>query len=271
MSREDAFEEEMGLIDRIRDEDIELVLDARASGRPELADVAEFVAAVRVAVPVRLDPDADALVPTLVATAISADGAGTAETAPMRSVPARRWRPRLALAARVAVAVALLPALMAGLAFAGVTLPEPAREAMERIGLELPNQSAVDDPTTPGPDDADGGESGKANQTGSRSGRAERNGAKSDRSNRGRARGRSKRRARGHRGAARRPDRGESRGRGEPQLGGPAPIIPPGQGGTPPGHGGPSPSQSGTQSQGQSSAPQGAGPLGGTPPGQAKK
>jgi hypothetical protein len=49
---------------------------------------------------------------------------------------------RLALFARVAVAVALVPALFAGLAVAGVSLPDAAEAPFEAVGIELPNQGS---------------------------------------------------------------------------------------------------------------------------------
>ena len=53
-----------------------------------------------------------------------------------------RRRSRLALFARVAVAVALVPALFAGLAVAGVSLPDAAEAPFEAVGIELPNQAS---------------------------------------------------------------------------------------------------------------------------------
>src|SRR3954469_9240479 len=55
---------------------------------------------------------------------------------------ARRPRSRLALVARVGIAVALIPLVLAGLAFAGVTVPGAARSAFESVGITLPNQPA---------------------------------------------------------------------------------------------------------------------------------
>jgi len=50
------------------------------------------------------------------------------------------------LVARVGIAAALLPLLIAGLAFAGVTVPDPARSAFDSVGVELPNQPADEGP-----------------------------------------------------------------------------------------------------------------------------
>jgi hypothetical protein len=49
------------------------------------------------------------------------------------------------LVARIAIAVAAIPALFAGLAVAGVKLPGPADSAFESVGIELPNQEADGD------------------------------------------------------------------------------------------------------------------------------
>ena len=38
---------------------------------------------------------------------------------------------------------AALPLLFAGLAVAGVTVPAPARDAFDRVGIELPNQPST--------------------------------------------------------------------------------------------------------------------------------
>jgi hypothetical protein len=104
-----------------------------------------FMDALRAAVPIPPDPRLGvALVPRLAATArastIEAETRsvrpGTATTA----VAARRPRSRRALVARVAIAIAVIPLLFAGLAVAGVTVPSPARSAFESVGIDLPNQ-----------------------------------------------------------------------------------------------------------------------------------
>jgi hypothetical protein len=106
-----------------------------------------FMDALRAAVPTPPAPRLGAaLVPRLAATARAS--AIEAETRSMRSgtpttaVAPRRPRSRRALVAKVAVAVALIPLLFAGLAVAGVTLPSPARSAFESVGIDLPNQPA---------------------------------------------------------------------------------------------------------------------------------
>jgi hypothetical protein len=112
----------------------------------EMNEVALFQRALRAAVPVEPDPRLGAhLVPRLAHVARESSlGAGRVDgrTTARR---ASRGRPRIALVARVGIAAALLPLLIAGLAFAGVTLPDPARSAFDSVGVELPNQPADDD------------------------------------------------------------------------------------------------------------------------------
>jgi hypothetical protein len=106
----------------------------------EMNEVALFENALRAAVPTRPDPQLGAtLVPRLAEVARTATI--EAETHPTR----RRIAPprsRFALVARVGIAVALIPLVLAGLAFAGVTVPAPARSAFESVGITLPNQPA---------------------------------------------------------------------------------------------------------------------------------
>jgi hypothetical protein len=54
------------------------------------------------------------------------------------------FRSRRRLVAKLAVAMALVPAVLAGLAFAGVTLPGPADSAFDSVGVNLPNQEDGD-------------------------------------------------------------------------------------------------------------------------------
>jgi hypothetical protein len=98
-------------------------------------EVALFESALRAAVPMQPDPRIGAtLVPRLAEVARAATI--EAETHPVRQRP----RSRLALVARVGIAVALIPLVLAGLAFAGVTVPSPARSAFEKVGITLPHQ-----------------------------------------------------------------------------------------------------------------------------------
>src|SRR4029450_9481902 len=86
------------------------------------------------------DPSHEAaLVPRL------AEIAAAASSAPRPRPAHRRSRGPLALALRFGAAVALLPACLAGIAFAGVSVPGPAQDAFESVGIELPNQAGGDD------------------------------------------------------------------------------------------------------------------------------
>jgi hypothetical protein len=116
-----------------------------------MKNVALFENALRAAVPTRPDPAlGTTLVPRLAAVARAATL--EAETQPSRrNTPAPRSR--LALVARVGIAVALIPLVLAGLAFAGVTMPSPARSAFESVGITLPNQPA---------DHSEGGQQGQS-------------------------------------------------------------------------------------------------------------
>ena len=106
----------------------------------EMNEVALFESALRAAVPTRPDSAiGTALVPRLAEAARAATV--DAETQGARRVR-RAPRSRLALVARVGIAVALIPLVLAGLAFAGVTVPGPARDAFDAVGISLPNQPA---------------------------------------------------------------------------------------------------------------------------------
>ena len=108
----------------------------------EMNEVALFESALRTAVPARPDPSIGReLVPRLAQLARAATI--EAETqASRRGTAARAPRSRRALVARVAIAIALIPLVLAGLAFAGVTVPGPARDAFDTLGITLPNQSS---------------------------------------------------------------------------------------------------------------------------------
>jgi hypothetical protein len=131
----------------------------------EMNEVALFETALRAAVPTQPDRRLGAdLVPRIAQIARSASI--EAEQARGRRNPPRApRRPRLALLARVGIAVALVPLLLAGLAVAGVTVPDPARSALETIGVELPNQpdesSRGGDEGTLGPDGTSGSATGQ--------------------------------------------------------------------------------------------------------------
>jgi hypothetical protein len=106
----------------------------------EMNEVALFERALRVAVPTRPDPlIARDLVPRLARLAHAATIEAETQASSWGARVAGR-RSRLALVARVGIAVALIPLVLAGLAFAGVTVPGPARDAFDSVGITLPNQ-----------------------------------------------------------------------------------------------------------------------------------
>jgi hypothetical protein len=113
-------------------------------------EVSLFESALRAAVSAQPDPRLGAdLVPRLAQAARASTI--EAETRVSRGGASRRRgraRSRRALVARVGFAVALLPLVLAGLAFAGVNLPDPAQSAFDRLGITLPNQATDDSPAT---------------------------------------------------------------------------------------------------------------------------
>jgi hypothetical protein len=120
-------------------------VDGNGAYPNEMQEALVFMDSLRAAVPAAPDPRLRAaLVPRLAATARASTL--EAETRVMRrgtaTAPrsARRPRSRLATLARVGIAVALIPLVLAGLAVAGVTVPSPARSAFDSVGINLPNQ-----------------------------------------------------------------------------------------------------------------------------------
>jgi hypothetical protein len=136
----------MGLLRDLSDNDVERLLFGRApDGDPALEEVATFVRALEAAVPQDAGIPDPALIGELARTAGAGDASGgSAVAGGSRGRRASRHgsrRGRLALVARLGVAAAMIPALFAGLAIAGVSLPAPALDAFDRLGLELPNQT----------------------------------------------------------------------------------------------------------------------------------
>jgi hypothetical protein len=124
----------------------------------EMNDVAQFMTSLRAAAVAEPDPRIGAdLVPRL--AEIARASTIEAETRATR----RRPRSRLRMLARVGIAVAAVPLLLAGLAYAGVTLPEPAQNAFDRLGLELPNQAGGNN--SAGASDEDSSVSGTTKDT----------------------------------------------------------------------------------------------------------
>jgi hypothetical protein len=105
----------------------------------EMNEVVLFENALRAVVPTRPDPRLGTeLVPRLAEIARAATVEAETRAPSRRTAP----RSRFALVGRVGIAVALIPLVLAGLAFAGVTVPGPARSAFESVGITLPNQPA---------------------------------------------------------------------------------------------------------------------------------
>ena len=269
----------MGFLNRIRDEDAELIVAGRApggNGERDLDELAAFMTAARVAVPEQPVAGTEArLVPALASEAHASMLA--AASAPTEQIGVPRPRPhrhRRALVAQLVAVVLLVPALLAGLAFAGVKLPAPARDAFEQVGLGLPNQEGGDRSST----DRASGKTDKSGSSGAKDG---------DGSDAGSTGAKQKAASKNGHGGSSKGNGGNGRQGSPPAYAGPT-GIPPGQGGTPPGQGGTPPGQSstppgqggvapgqggtipGSGSGGQSAEPHGGGPPAGTPPGQAK-
>lgn len=263
----------MGFFDRINDEHAERLLGSAGlagEGEAGLEETAAFVRALPAAVPAQPDAaPAAAMIRTLAETARSASLEASREaTVPMQTVPVGRgggWRLRLAL---LGAAVAPLPLLTAGLAYAGVSLPDPVQEAFEAVGLELPNQSDSGDAPAGGSErDDDRGSLGSAPGVDGGAGAEDGDG---DEAAAGKpADGDGKSHTQGHHKPGQGNGQGHGKGDGNGKPHGPAGGAPPGQGGVPPGNGGVPP---GGGSGGSTGPPPSAGPpaQGGVPPGQAK-
>jgi hypothetical protein len=115
-----------------------------AFGEEMSTDVKAFMDSARVALTEPLDPRLESDLVRLVA----AEARTASAAAPTREIPARR-RGRFALPARIAVAAGSLVLATAGLAVAGVNLPNPVSSAFEKAGVNLPNQSGEDSGAAP--------------------------------------------------------------------------------------------------------------------------
>ncbi|MDX6617275.1 MAG: hypothetical protein QOD60_2366 [Solirubrobacterales bacterium] len=118
-----------------------------ASGEEMNTDVQRFMDSARVALTEPLDPRLEADLVRLVATEARTASAGT----PTREIAAPRRR-RYVLPVRIAVAAGSVVLASAGLAVAGVNLPDPVNSLFEKAGVDLPNQSSAKqqaEPATP--------------------------------------------------------------------------------------------------------------------------
>ena len=172
MSEHDAFGEEMPF-STLTDRDVDRLLQGRAPEAGDFAELAEFTSSLRLALTGPPAP-ADASFVTQLADAARSGIAGTADdvaTAVMEPIRSRASRRplvprRFAALARATAVVALVPLLFAGLAVAGVTLPEPARNVFEAVGVELPNQPADDEQGSAAGEGARGVEGGQGTSPG---------------------------------------------------------------------------------------------------------
>ena len=173
MNGRDAYQEEMAFLRRLTETDEDRLIAGDAPARGDFAEVAAFTSALRASASAQAVPPASAAFIARLGE-IARASVETAEkprsTVVLRplSRPARPRR-RLAMVARVAVAVATIPLLFAGLAFAGVGLPGPADDAFESLGVELPNQAADTDDDTEGTakdGDSAGSATGQENSAG---------------------------------------------------------------------------------------------------------
>jgi hypothetical protein len=110
--------------------------DNGAFGEEMSTEAKVFMDSARVALTERLDPRLEADLVRRVATEARTAFAG----AQTREIPAGR-RGRFALPARIAFTALALVLGTAGLAIAGVNLPDPVSSVFKTVGVDLPNQS----------------------------------------------------------------------------------------------------------------------------------
>jgi hypothetical protein len=258
---------EMRFFDRQSDQFAEHLLVDPESVHPGAGhdETVAFVRALPATVPVLPDPALEAEIITALAGAarsatLDASRVATAtfEAAPAATPP--RWRLRVAA---LAATVAALPVLMAGLAYAGVNLPDVVDEAFEAAGVDLPHQGGGDRATAgSGDDDRTKASDQKNDAAGTEDtddAPAAGDGGESQDSGK--------------------PKGNQGNAKDKPEHAGPE-ATPPGHGGTPPGQGGVPPGNAGVPTGGGSEGSTGpapdAGPTvtppgqGGTLPGQAK-
>jgi hypothetical protein len=118
------------------------LLRRRAPEEDELSAFAHSVRAALLASPER----GGALVPRLAEAARRCAPPAAGAAPAITPAPGRATRPRRRLrpAAQIVLAVALVPLAFAGLAVAGVQVPDTARSAFQSVGIELPNQTAAE-------------------------------------------------------------------------------------------------------------------------------
>jgi hypothetical protein len=225
----------------------------------EMNEVAVFTDALRAAVPAQPNRHLTAaIVPRLAATARSSTiEAETRTNRRTQGLSSGRPRSRRALVARVVVAVALIPLLLTGLAFAGVTVPGPARDAFHSIGITLPHQPS-DRHRAPAPT-GKGSESTTGPQGGNGASNAAQAKPEGKRGNSGAVHDHARKQHEKARGEAKGHDRGKGVGLNE--------STPPGQAKSPPGQTKTPPGQAKQTQSGRTKTAPGQAKI---PPGQAK-
>jgi hypothetical protein len=141
VSDSDAYRDEMRPLRRLSDGDLDRVLAGDApAGDAEAEELAAFARAARAGL---LGGPSEAAEARHLAAIVAAaregergERAAERKRRPVLGLPSLR---RVAL--RVALAAASLMLVTAGLAVAGVRLPEPAVSVLEDLGVELPNQA----------------------------------------------------------------------------------------------------------------------------------
>ena len=146
MSDSDAYRDEMRPLRRLSDSDLDRVLAGDAPAMDaEAEELAAFARAARAGL---LRTPSEATEARHLAAMVAAAREGERGERPAES----KRRPVLGLpslrrtAVRVALAAASLMLVTAGLAVAGVRLPDPAISVLENLGVDLPNQADEVDP-----------------------------------------------------------------------------------------------------------------------------
>ena len=163
----------MGFSRAEKDPGLERILEPGDAGVGPDDELAAFAHALRATY--RAEPARETVARHLTEIRLAAAALPATQTQPRgggRATPLRRLALTLA-------ALAVLPVLATGLAFAGVALPGPAGSAFERIGIELPNQSesGTESPSGGAAEPAGGADDPASESAGSELGRERRNGA----------------------------------------------------------------------------------------------
>jgi hypothetical protein len=142
-----AYPDEMRFMHAMEEREVNRLLAGQtpSGGGPEMERVADFVRALGAAVPEEPDPAREAALVTRLSELAKAGAGAAAQRAAHAPTARRSTTGRLGLVLKLGGAAALLPAFLAALAFAGVSLPGPAQDAFDRLGIELPNQAGGDE------------------------------------------------------------------------------------------------------------------------------